>query len=392
MSTSLDRYLFKQCATPLVFSTLIVTSIVWMTQSLQRIDLLVEDGASVGAFLWLSVLVVPSLLSVIIPFALFGSALYALHRLHSDSEIAVIFAAGIGRWRLAAPLLLITVAGAFATLWVNLDLMPRSYRVLKQKVFEIRADFAKNVLRSGEFITIIEGFTVYVDEVRPGGQLVGLLINDYRDPKSPETYIAERALLRETDAGTVLQMARGTIQRFPEGDEEVSFVRFEETAVNVSSFDQGPGEFQLELTERYLSELLNPDMSREWDRDNAARLIAEGHNRLASPIYSIAYSLLALYALVGGAYNRRGYAMRIAVACAAAGVMRILGFVAQGVEGGAASHALQYAIPIGASIALAIALTTWRRPPKRRRRVRRRVKKLKKVAPSLTVTPKGTAQ
>jgi len=342
---------------PLIFGVIVITLIVWMTQSLQRVDILVEHGASIGLFAWLSVLIVPSLLSVIIPFALFAAVIYALQRLHSDSEIAVIFAAGVGRWRIAAPLLFITIFGAVATLWVNLDLMPRSYRILKQNIADIRADFASSILRSGEFTTVIDGLTIYVEESRPGGQFIGLLVNDYRDGKHPETYMAQRGLLRETENGPVLYLANGNIQRVERYTGDVDFVRFQETAVNISSLDQSGGELQLELTERYLSELFNPDLTNNWDRENAGKLVAEGHNRLASPLYAFAYVLLAVYALIGGAYNRRGYALRIASACAGAGVLRITGFVLQGITAETGVYWLQYTIPLTAIFTFAFLIS-----------------------------------
>ena len=342
---------------PLLFGVVVITLIVWMTQSLQRIDILVEHGASIAVFLWLCVLIVPSLLSVIIPFAIFGAAVYALQRLHSDSEIAVIFAAGVSRWRIAAPLLLITLFGATATLWVNLDLMPRSYRILKQSVADIRADFASSLLRSGEFTTVINGLTIYIEESRPGGQFVGLLVNDYRDGKHPETYMAQRGLLRDTENGPVLYLINGNIQRVARYTGDVDFVKFQETAVNLSNLNEGGGELQLELTERYLSELFNPDMTNEWDKRNADKLIAEGHNRLASPLYAFAYVLLAVFVLIGGAYNRRGYAIKIAIACAGAGGLRILGFIVQGTSAGAGLFWLQYAIPLSAIIILALMIS-----------------------------------
>lgn len=343
--------------TPLIFGVVVITLVVWMTQCLQRIDIIVEHGASVAVFAWLSLLIVPSLLSVIIPFAIFGAAVYALQRLHSDSEIAVIFAAGVSRWRIAAPLLFITFFGAAATLWVNLDLMPRSYRTLKQSVADIRADFAGSILRSGEFTTVINGLTIYVEESRPGGQFVGLLVNDYRDGKHPETYMAQRGLLRETENGPVLYLVNGNIQQVARYTNDVDFVKFEETAINLSSFQQGSDELQLELTERYLSELFNPDLSNEWDKKNANKLIAEGHNRLASPLYAFAYVFIAVFALIGGAYNRRGYAIRIALACAGAGALRILGFIMQGMSSSPGLFWMQYAIPIAAIVILAVLIS-----------------------------------
>jgi lipopolysaccharide export system permease protein len=341
--------------TPFLFTTLVVTAIVWLTQSLQRIDILVDHGASLALFGWLTALIVPSLLSVVIPFALFGAALYALHRLHSDSEIAVMFAAGVSLLQVARPVLLIAVAAAAATFWINVDLMPRSYRILKREVADLRADIASAVLRSGEFMAFRDGFTVYVDEVQPGGALKGLLVNDYRSNENAETYMAQRALLQETEIGPVLYLVNGNIQRTNRTTGAVDIVNFDRTAINLGVVTRRPRDLQLELTERYPRELFNPDMTSPYDRENAGRLVAEGHNRYASPLYAFAFALLAIFALIGGPYNRRGYVVRIGLACAAAGAIKVAGIVLAGAAADSQHYWLIYAPP-AATIVLMFAL------------------------------------
>lgn len=343
---SLDKYILRQCLVPFGMILLVTTAIVWATQSLQRIEIIVEHGQGLGVFLFLSLLIIPSLIAVIIPFALFGAVVYALYRLHSDSEIAVMFAAGISRLRIAAPLLAITFIAGLATLYLNVDLMPRTYRVMKQMVADIRADFVSSLLRSGEFIDASDGFTVYVDEVRPGGQFIGLLINDYRNAEDRKTYMAQRAVIQETQTGPLLLLKNGNIQSVDDYSGDVDIVRFEDWAINVAAFNDDAGELQLEMTERYLGELLNPDLSKPYDRINATKLIAEGHSRLASPLYAFAYVFIGLYALIGGAYTRRSYFLRVAAAGAAIFGLRVVGFVAQNFAGSTGEIWMTYAPPL----------------------------------------------
>jgi len=348
---SLDKYILRQCLTPLAFILLVSTMLAWTTQSLQRVDILVEYGQGFGVFAYLSLLIIPSLLSVVIPFALFGASVYALYRLHSDSEIAVMFAAGVSRWRLAAPILLITLLGALFTLYVNADLTPRSYRILKRHVADIRADFASAVIRSGEFTTFTDSLTIYVDDARPGGQFVGLLIHDTRVPDEPKTYMAERAVLQESDQGPVLFLRRGNIQHVSADSKEPTIIPFDELALNVSKYRETAKRVR-ELSERYPLELLNPDMSDPYERLNVNKFKAEGHARFAGPLHAFAYVLVGLFAMIGGAYSRRGVAVRIAVAGGVILTLRVLAYAAQGFAETTGAYWMLYAVP-GAAIAAA---------------------------------------
>jgi len=350
--------------TPFLFATGVVTIIVWLTQSLQRIDILVEHGQTLMMFGWLSLLIVPGLLAVIIPFGLFAATIFALHRLHSDSEIAVMYAAGVSRGDVTRPILIVTAIGALATLWINVDLMPRSYRELKREIADIRADFASAVVRSGEFITIQDGFTVYVDEVQPGNQFTGLLIHDYRNGDNAETYMARRALLRETGIGPVLYLSEGNVQRVNQKSGEVELAFYERTAINLGQFERNAGDLQLEMTERYVGELFKPDLTQAYDRANASRLIGEGHGRLAAPLYAFAYVLIAVYALIGGPYDRRGYAIRIVIACAAVGLLRVIGYILQGEASELGRYWLIY-LPPAATIFAAMILIAEALPRRR---------------------------
>jgi lipopolysaccharide export system permease protein len=167
--------------------------------------------------------------------------------------------------------------------------------------------------------------------------------------------MAQRGLLKESKAGPVLYLSNGNLQRRDPATGAVDIVEFAQTAVDLSSINAQNAYAPLEMTERYLGELLRPDMTQGWERENRARLVAEGHNRLAAPLYAIAYALIAIYAMLAGGYNRRGYFIRVLAACAAVGVLRVAGFVLQATAADSEQYWLVWAAPI-AAIGVFIAL------------------------------------
>ena len=348
--SQLDRYLFSQSIKPLLLITICVTAIVWLTQILQRVDLMVEDGGTLSAFLKVTVLIIPNLLAVITPFTLFATALFILNRLKGDSEMAVMSAAAASTFRVARPLLALALLGTLFSFYLNLDLMPRSYRVLKDTVQTVRSDIAKSLIRAGEFTTVVDGLMVYAEEVRPGGQYLGMLIYDERNPARPTTYMAEAGLYRNTVFGPRLHLARGNFQQ-PGSDGKVNITGFTETAVDLTQYQRSADPGYREPTERYVSELLYPDMTVPYDIQQEGVLKAEGHARLSGPFYNILFVLIAMLALIKGPFNRNGYSRRILYASGIAIFLRVIGFTLENAAASApAMNIAQYVLPVGGSI------------------------------------------
>jgi lipopolysaccharide export system permease protein len=128
------------------------------------------------------------------------------------------------------------------------------------------------------------------------------------------------------------------------------------------------GPHSRDLSERYLHELLNPDLTRQWDRRNIDRLYAEAHDRLSSPLYNLALALIPFVAVACGTYNRRGYAGRVALAMGAAVAVRLAGFGIQAIAATTPGlSALLYVVPVGTILVclmiIAGVFPSWARNP-----------------------------
>jgi len=344
----LDRYIFRQTLLPFLLILACTTAVAWLTQVLNRMDLIVDDGGTLLAFFKVTVLLIPSLVGLVLPIALFAACLYVINALMVDSEIPVMRAAGASRLRLAKPLLVLSVLASGVVFYVNLDLQPRSYRLLKDTNYDVRTNFASSLVRDRVFTEVVGGLTVSAEDVRPGDQYVGLHIYDARDPARETTYTAENGVFAVTEAGPRLFLLRGTAQWQDPETGKIEIVRFNETAIDMAELGNDNGATRnYEGTERYLSELLNPDLTNDYDRALAGRFVAEGHSRLATPLYCLAFALLSAAFLLTATTSRRGYGKRILFASLTAGGIRILGYLSQSVASDVpAFNAVQYGVPL----------------------------------------------
>lgn len=314
---SLSRYIFRQLVGPLFFVTLALTGVVWLTQSLRFLDLVINRGLSTSGFLYLTLLLLPGFLTLILPIAAFCAVLFVYYRLDSDSELVVMRAAGISQRRLVAPAVTMGLILAAVLFALTLYLQPLGFRTFKDMQFVVRHNFAPVLVQEGVFNNFVPDVTVYVRQRETNGDLLGLLIHDSREPGRPVTMMAERGKLVMTADGPRFVMVNGNRQEVERTEGQVSLLYFDQYTLDLGAIAASPGTRWREGGERYIGELFNPGTGPD-DLRNANKLRAEGHRRLVAPLYALALSMIALAGVIAGEFQRRGRWRRLAYAGAAA--------------------------------------------------------------------------
>jgi lipopolysaccharide export system permease protein len=351
----MSTYLLRQLVGPVALFSFLLTSVIWLSQSLRLLDLVINRGQSAPTFVYLTVLMLPSLLVVILPIAFFAGALYGLHKLNADSELVVMSATGMSRGQMLAPVLVLASIVMAATYLSSLYFMPLGQRLMKEKEIDIRSDIGAAILNEGQFNTPTTGLTVFVREISTDGRMRGILVHDDRNTKLPTTYLAESGVLAQTPLGARLIMIDGTIEQTRVGGAQLSVLKFQNYVFDLDQFNSAQRDTELRTSERYLPELLWPTFAHEPGARTRNIFFAEANNRLSAPLYCIAFAFMAFAAVSHARRARGAYALRLTTAAIGAAVLRIVGY---SVQGWAARQpilcVLFYLVPLaGAALALA---------------------------------------
>lgn len=309
----IQRYILRQLVVVAALVTLTLTLAIWLTQSLRFVELIVNRGLSLQSYLYLTLLLLPSFLSLMLPVALFTAVLFTYNKLIADSELVVLRAAGLGPFQLARPGLTLAAVIVGLGYLLSLYLLPWSYRQFKDFEFNVRSDYSAVLLKEGAFNNVSAGITVYIRSREADGELQGILIHDNRVRDKTFTLMAERGRLAMTEDGPRVVLVNGNRQQFDADTGKLSLLYFDRYSVDLGKVGQAQQNRWREPRERYISELLFPDNSPD-DQAYATRLYAEAHNRLTSPMLGFAYTLISLAALLSGEFNRRGQSRRVMAA------------------------------------------------------------------------------
>lgn len=319
----LDRYIFRQLLFALIAVSSGLTALIWLTQSLRFVELVVNHGLSFGVFLRLTSLLIPSFVAVILPITTFVVVQFIYQRLAGDRELTVMRAAGLSPFALARPAIAVALLATLVGYGLNLWLVPDSLSSFRQYQWEIRNRIAAFLVQEGVFTQISDGLTVYVRSRAPDGTLQGILVDDERDEKAPATILAERGRLLEGPSGPRVLLISGSREEIDHQTGRLDLLTFRENVVDLSDNSHQDSPRLLDISEASIPNLLDPPANiSQADRP---RWIAEAYKRLSSPLTSISYAFVALLFSLTGTFRRQGGLMRPLASVATVVVLLALG-------------------------------------------------------------------
>lgn len=304
-------YLFRQTCVLTVVITVIITAALWLTQSIRFIDYVMNRGLGFVTLLKLSGLLVPGLMSTILPIAFLISIIFTLNRLYSDRELVVLKSTGLSNFQIQKPILLLAGICFLIVLAFNLELQPAAQKVFQTKKEEIRNNLTGQWIQPGQFMNFNQ-ITFYTREKNRSGSMRGVLIYDARNHEQPVTIVAEYGRVLETNEGLRFEIFSGSRQTLAKKTRKPEIVNFDNYALDVKNPKME--ERSLRLAELSFLELFsqNDSLSQEEVKNRNH----EFHTRIIIPLLIFPFVFLAGIGFLKGGFSRRGRSKRILITVA----------------------------------------------------------------------------
>lgn len=310
-----DRYLFKMLAIATVFISLTLASVIFLTQSLRFLELVINSGASGAAFLLLTLLALPRFFEIILPIALMAGVVFVYNRMTMDSEVVAMKACGASPWRLARPALTLSAIVMVLLFAMTAWLGPVTLANMQHLRQVIKAQYSNMLFREGVFNPLGAGLTVFVRARSGEGEMQGIVIHDSRaETASPVTIIAKRGILVSTQDSQQVVVYDGSRQAYDAGTGHLTRLDFSRYTIDLPEENAVVRQRWREPSERTLWELFTPDSANQRDLASRRAFLIEIHRRLVSPFLAPAFAAIALAVLLLGPLERRGMGRRIAAA------------------------------------------------------------------------------
>ena len=321
----LDRYIIRLIGFSGLSALCALTLVIWISQAMHDVDLITTQGQSLLSFLIVTGLTLPAMAAIIAPVASFIGIILTLNRLNGDSELAVLNATGMSPLRLLRPLMLAAflamILCGLLTTWV----VPTSIQTWRTMITQIRSDFLTKIVKPGR-CNELEKDVVFHYRERAGDALLGIFIQDSRDPDLVLVYVAEHGRIVAGKEGNYLVLENGSVQRETRRAQDASIVAFQRYALDLTQLAPGNEELVFQPHERLTQDLLIAYIGNQDTSANEIRIGTELADRLSTPLYTFTFAAIG-FAFLGRPRTTRSIKTTGIIATILIGaVIRILGF------------------------------------------------------------------
>ncbi len=303
-----SSYILKRlCASIGVLATILVV-LLWLTQSLKFIEVIVNHNVSLQGYFSLIVYLLPDMFVKVAPVCTLIGALLAYGKLTLDNESQVMQALGKSPWQILHPGMVLAGFLTLSLLFLNIFTIPNAYRAFRAQEFQLRNQFSSSIVRDGSF-NVIKSLTIFVEKRRSAKEFEGVFIHDNgehseKKAKKPYTIFAKEGILKKINNQYVLVLHNGTRQEKDNNDTVQSF-EFDELVYNFDSFTTIVNTRNLKPYEKDIRELFQVNNENSENSKLQMRMAAEGHQRILLPFLCLINMLMVALTMVVNRPSRR---------------------------------------------------------------------------------------
>lgn len=301
----LNVYIFKQIFIGFLLVCFSLLAMLWLTQSLRFVEMVTRQGLPVYLFAEMTSLLMPRIFNILSPVAAFVTVLFVYNRLIADRELVVMQSAGISPWQNSKAAVFLGILMALFNVFVMNWGIPWSESKFRDLEWRVKNNLTQMVFREGEFTSLKNGITVFIDKHEDDGSVSGIFVSDESKPNLKVTLTAEKGRIIQTEKGPRILFINGVRQEMNTKDYKFSTLSFSRYSAEFNNMESRKKKDQT-VREKSVFELLQSGRDNALDDHTQRKNIVEGNRRVLYPLYNLLFALLACVGLLVGNFNRRG--------------------------------------------------------------------------------------
>ena len=309
MKKLIFRNIFKDITYFFLLSSLSLTLIVWVIQSVNFLDFVTEDGHGLGVYAAYSLLNLPKIFSRLAIFLFFISTFYILYKYEDNNEISILWIHGVKKIEFINNFIKFSILFVMLQFLFTYILVPFTQEKARSLFKNSNIDFLPTILKSKFFNDTIEDVTIFVGEKDLNGNLKNIFLKDnkiYTDKsrnwdKPSQIILSKSGRLIKKNKMYFLILNDGNIINLD--SKKTNIIQFNRSEFNLSKYSSKTTTYP-KLQETSSSLLLkcidylilknsvNYEKIFNCDEQNINGVLKELYKRVGIPLYIILIGLI----------------------------------------------------------------------------------------------------
>ena len=305
MKKILFKKLLSDCLVFFLITLFSTSTIIWVFQAVNFLDIIVEDGRNYLVYLNFSLLNFPKVISKLIPFVLFFSFLFVIAKYELKNELIIFWNFGVNKIELINFFIKFSFFIMLFQIFLTVIIVPKSQDKARSFLRTSSINYLENFIKPKVFNDAVKGLTIYSNSKDDNGNLKEIYLKKGSGENFQITYakkgrfkqIGENQFL-ELNSGETISVIKNKITNF----------KFSKTDFNLSNFDDNTTTYKktqevatIDLIKCYHNlmklNIFKIDENFEVENcryDNIDNILKELYKRIIIPLYIPVLILISL--------------------------------------------------------------------------------------------------
>ena len=235
MKKIIFRKLLLDCLTFFFLALFGISTIIWVFQAVNFLDIMIEDGRNYNVYFSYTLLNFPKIISRILPFAIFFSFSYTFIKYEASNEFIIFWNHGVSKISIVNFFFWISILIMFVQILLTSIIVPKSQELAKSKLRTSNIDYFEGLIKPKKFNDTVKGLTIFAEEKNKNEEFKNIYIKKNNEKNGFQITFAKKGVFELKGNKRVLVLYDG--QTITQNSENITNFNFSKSDFGLTNMD-----------------------------------------------------------------------------------------------------------------------------------------------------------
>ena len=235
MKKIIFRKLLLDCLTFFFLALFGISTIIWVFQAVNYLDIMIEDGRNYYVYFYYTLLNFPKIIGKILPFALFFSFSYTFIKYETNNELIIFWNHGVNKLSIVNFFFWASILIMVIQILLLSFIVPKSQELARAKLRTSDIDYFEGLIKPKKFNDTIKGLTIFAEDKNNNEEFKNIYIKKKKEKKGFQITFAKKGVFELKGNKRVLVLYDG--QTLTQNGENITNFNFSKSDFGLSNMD-----------------------------------------------------------------------------------------------------------------------------------------------------------